>query len=232
MRNIRYFLLVVAALCALVIGACLPTLAVKMYDSADLESVSYLEKEPVQLTLRQDTREPLSDAQKLMLLCSGSSLFIPEQQAQMTLEEVQAAAEKALQPYLEQGLLRPADCEDFYSIAPQLRYFSSDPKLYNIVWHVGYGSHIGMILDDETGKLLDMNYVAENAYEAAELPLPQTLSDVFLGGLDLLTNAGWSCGQTEGCKVILFDRSVQEVLNLEFNVSQDGFVIRVSLAEK
>ncbi len=174
-------LLIVAA------GAMLPGAASAAIDSANAGQVDYAQTPTVSLTFSERESQPsgLSFLGKLAnMIFTESYVRIPPDYASMSESAAPEAADKALQPYVESGLVLPFSPETEVSLQTWL--VVSAAKESFIVWHVckmdsEFNQVVDLYLDDETGQILFLNFAGdeqrlgplfcsrENLYHLADL---------------------------------------------------------------
>lgn len=189
MRKLKILLTVLLTALLLAGGACLPGIVGAVQDQRVLGQPRY---EPVQ-SVRLQIRDEMSVVGKLSLMkYMYNVLDISGDQTRMTEEDAAAAGAKALAVYYEVGLIQPFDVT-FVEWAPVLICDPKDPEVYGIFWKgllVRDEEPYPMIevyLDDETGRLMYIQYIAgEMIYEDGELEaLLNVVADIYFAGLEM-----------------------------------------------
>lgn len=182
-------LLLAAALIA--VGANLPGITGAVADKATIGSISYDAFQSVQLELREGNT--LSTVEKFFLVRNSESIVVSENDTVMTEAQAKAAAEAALEPYFDAGLLPGWEGEYAITCRPVLAYDTAT-ALYGYFWGVYLTleedapySQLNLVIDDETGKLVNLYFwMREPVFEAEELDdRLETFVHTFLGGLEL-----------------------------------------------
>lgn len=164
MKNTRntYWVLMLTAI-VILLCALLPRVMGGIQDKQAMNRVGYSQSAQVQLEIQRDMT-PLG---KLSLLCRMEGVLeVPEDFAEMTVEEAEGAALDALQPYVDAGLI-PEFSVWHIEAEPLLILTPEEVDLAGLVWAVTILEdeeavmHVSLDLDDATGKLLRLNYTYE-----------------------------------------------------------------------
>lgn len=179
-------LLVTGAL--LTVGAYLPRLAARAQDRTVMDRIRYDPISDVQLQIR----EGLNGMEKLALMTKlSSNIELFRESASMSEEQVNAAAAKALEPYVAAELMEPWETWDVdWRIL--LVGDSADLQFNGIVWSGAIamdsqgGSLADVIIDDETGRLLYVNYGSQRTIEDPDQALLlDRFAEIFFHGLEI-----------------------------------------------
>lgn len=165
MRKLRYTLAILLAIVMLVACALLPGTVASIQDNLMQGKVNYREMNSVQLNFAEEKRFiPLIG--KLALLRTGELYWVRSQDATLTEEEIHTLLINELRLYIDSGLI-PCNFEDFQiELKPALVCSSTDPEQYAVVWWVTMAvveepyDHVDVLLDDQTGVILYINYEA------------------------------------------------------------------------
>lgn len=167
MRKLKVLLLILLTILLLIVGANLPKVVAAVQDST-ANTVGYSDMQSVSLDL-SGTRSSLSTAEKLLLLRSNNILSITEDEASMTLDEVYAAMEAAMEPYEDAGIFQwfKATSADYI---PVICLDPENPERYNIFWSVSMVNKnepyqiLMLDIDDETGIPFSIRYETYGSY--------------------------------------------------------------------
>ena len=174
MRKVKLALLLVLTAAVLVGGAALPHLMAAVTDSRASGKVSYAPVQTVELELDANGAEEAADMMaKLALYDAMYTIPLDLAAAQMTQEQVIAAAQNELQPYVDAGLMEWCDFDyvmtEFYAAIDPF-----DPDQTNTFWGVTLSlqekpyTSVFLHLDDETGKILYLTYTTQGRDFSAE----------------------------------------------------------------
>lgn len=212
LKNALILLLVVLLLAA---GALLPTAVTWVQDTLTAGQVQYANVDSLQLTL-EERRQSLDMVGKLNLILNGDIVEVTDKVTQMSEGDVIEAVYAGLQPYAGLGFIPLELDNDMLEFHPIMAYGDTDPDMYNFYWYVylsfdGYADDtLTVILDDETGKILAMEFVnpyldvADMSYEYVHI-----ISDTYFKDLGI-TPADAVQIDTEG----IVKESVDAVQNL------------------
>lgn len=164
MRRIKVALIFLFCAVLLAGGAVFPWLVAYFQDLADMDQVRYGDIDVIQLNFEQE-RQVLTILGKLNLLQSAEMLEVSDAEAQMDRGELYATIQKVLLPYCDVGLISSEWDSDLECTAI-LAYDPEDAGRYMILWNVYFMNsdpHRGltMYIDDETGKILFIDYFSE-----------------------------------------------------------------------
>ena len=187
MNKLKTGLVLLLTVVILLTGAFLPKIVSVIQDHSRNGRTSSAPIANIELKIEKD----VSPVAQLIMLCnSDSTTEVTENIAAMTKEEAMAAVRAGLVPYIDAGLIEY--CEDTASLSPFLVQASAMQDLQGIFWFIhimgdaGGISNINIIMDDETGNILHMEYTYENltnviqAQEALD-----TWSDIFFSALEI-----------------------------------------------
>ena len=172
----------------LLTGAMLPGIASAVLDRTAVPA--YQPMRPVALELSEEV--PPTALEKLRLI--SYVVDIDASQAAMTEEEVFAAAEAGMEPYVDAGLFQWFET-DHQSAAAKLAVDPADPSRHLVCWTVTYISKpeqqtLVLDLDDETGQILSIrhdrydSFSMEGVWERNQETL-EAFSAIFFSGLGL-----------------------------------------------
>lgn len=163
MRKLKNGLILLLAVAVIACGGALPMAVSALWDRATGNQIQYGEMAAVTLSLGlHQSNLPLLG--KLSLLYC-TAVQIDQSQASMTEEQVMEAVKADLAPYQDAGLI----CCDLDSLsfecAADYDYDVLNPERHCVFWRVNISGsvdgqkHTGfLILDDETGKILTIDY--------------------------------------------------------------------------
>lgn len=242
MRKLIYslFLLLVAAL--IVAGAFLPRITAAITDNSTNGKAETAPMQSVELALGESSHEPLDMLRKLALADHMSTVPISADQAALTEEEVYSAVEKHMQDYAASGIFEMFT-PTYTSVETLLAIDPYGTDNYGIIWTVnlvsGDGPYRSLFLhiDDETGKILFMDYETHGEDRFNYYPEYQSyVMGVFAGNffsqlglaeeLQYMKNATvTSIATTQECSEVCysFDDLTYGEINLYFSVYPNGF---------
>lgn len=195
-KNIIIFMLIAGII---LICGMLPVIAGGIQDSLESQSVTLGELHTVQFF------DELTDFEKLSLIRYGVMAEVSEEKVKMNEEEVYAATNALLEPYLVNGLLPFEMDSNFldnfqYMAKPTLFYHNTASRQSGIFWLIDLkstdGNHnISMCIDDQDGKLMIISYYNEetNVYEESGLlkeELLEKFCEIFFGQI-VIGDAGF-----------------------------------------
>lgn len=162
MRKWKIPLLLLLTAALIVAGAYLPKVIGDFLERASSEGVGYGEIQSVELELRE--RNTLSMLEKVYLAQHSEAIAVSESDTAMTTEQAISAAEAALEPYRDAGLLRGWEGEYTVTARPVLS-LDAVSGLYGYFWcvYLTFGgkepySQLNLMIDDETGKIIDIYF--------------------------------------------------------------------------
>lgn len=226
-------LLLLLTLALVAAGALLPRLVAAVTDGSAAERVDYGELTPVELDLREKTS--LTTEQKLFLVHHGDSIQISAADVSMTEAEALAAAENALTPYYDAGLL-PTLAAGETTCSPVLTY-STINDFYGYFWQITIlqdgNWQLELVLDDETGRLMSIFFWTGDHvfYEEKMDATLETFVDICLGALELERPEDSQYTGLDGerrsvrCWWLIPDNSGELNFSVEFMLCPNGFDI-------
>ena len=163
MRRFKTALWILLTMAALVFFAFAPHIVSAILDDNTIGRVSLDPMVSPELKFRKNTP---TLGKLAMLSQMDGTISIPEEKAQMTREQVMDAVFNSLRPYLDAQLIIYSEKD--VEMYPHLIQVADHPELHSVVWIVMiHGdpksfTFLDLVVDDETGKLLRVSYVAEN----------------------------------------------------------------------
>lgn len=167
-KHIATPLLLFVTMLLLGITASLPRIVAAVHDRATVDHIHYDEMESLKLDL-SEKRQEMPIMEKLAMLGSMTTVDIDPSQTSMTEEEVFAAAEGAMEAYVQAGVFEWFDVT-LRVATPKLGIDADDTNHFLVYWTVAYlneyDSSRSLILDidDETGKILCLRYDVYDSY--------------------------------------------------------------------
>lgn len=160
MKRTRTLSALLLTVCLLVLGAVLPGIVGAIQNCAGKEP-GFGEIQSVDLKLKEN----LSLTNKLYVMGNGQYYPISED-TELTLEQLPAVVEEALAPYYYRELV-PYNWKDVsFNAEPYILYQTNEPEINFAIWIVTLEMdewRTMLHLDDETGKILDIQHTALNA---------------------------------------------------------------------
>lgn len=163
MRKFKVAVAVLITVTILIAGAYIPKLVARFLDWQNTGKSTLNPIASIELNIHKE----LSPIGKLVMMGSLESLLpIRESKAGMTSEEVMDAVIKGLTPYMDTQLVVFYD--ERVDMQPYLVQVPGIPELQRVVWQVTVSGNdsdfnfFDLLIDDETGKILRINYTAEN----------------------------------------------------------------------
>lgn len=164
MDKLKLLLSLLLTATLLAAGACLPRIVAAVRDNGSIGHASFGNVPSVELNIRQNV--PVL-GKLAMMDRINETIRISSAKTNMTEEEVLKAARKALEPYIAAGILWDYP-EWGVEIHPLLAQVSDMPQLSGIFWSVVITGNdkefywVDLAVDDETGRLLRINFTAES----------------------------------------------------------------------
>lgn len=186
MRNIKNVVAVLLTVTVLIAGAYIPRLVAYIYD---WRNDGMPELNPM-ASFKIDSHKELSSFEKLFMLSKMDlKIEIDENMASLTREKVMEAVHNGLNPYIETQLITYSEKD--VQIRPFLLQVQNMPEIQGVVWSVkisGTDSCIDLAVDDLTGKILQINYTAENFQQLFgnfKAEASNVFADIFFSNLDI-----------------------------------------------
>lgn len=153
--------LAVLTVLLLLLGGALPFLAAAVQDANQNDAVRYGDMDTLELTLRSEEQEPLDMFTKLLLLQTGETVELAENEVNAaTHEELLALADRALAAYSSAGLLWEPGEMELMGYVPFFLYLPGRPEINAQMWMLEMlapeGSQLNIVVDQETGTLVAM----------------------------------------------------------------------------
>lgn len=200
MKQMKYPLILIVAVLLLILGALLPKLTGWIQDSGESEDVRYATIGELQLKLYSGDMtilEKIAVAAK-----TEDSYAVPVSMATMTASEAMEKVEDALVLYQEYGMLRTeVDLQSqLDNITPTLVYTTGDDARSFVCWGVhitGDDWSMYLVLDDETGTLISIDYTVSSKsgiYDWASMDaLISSFYEIYTSGLgeEFITSHLW-----------------------------------------
>lgn len=241
------FLLLIAGL--LVTGAFLPQITAAVMDGAAGEAAATAPMQSVELKFGADNQQPGYMMRKLALEQWMTTVPITADETSMTEDEVYAAVETGMEPYLEAGIFEWFDFT--YRMAEP--YFGLDPydkSNYMVFWGVTLVNEsdpyqsLFLHIDDETGRILYIKYetygddrlnyyfpenhrlMMEGFVDAYYSPLELTQADL-AEYKDLLGTSVEELDLTDDVTAVRysFDDTQYGEIRVEFYITPSGFYV-------
>lgn len=171
MGKAKQILVLVLAVVLLIAGGMLPFLTAAIQDQRQNEAVQYGDMSTLELVLRGEEQEPLDMFTKLLLLQTGETVELAENEVNATThEELLALADRALADYYNAGLLlwEPGEME-LKGYIPLFLYLPGKPEVNAQMWMLKLidpeGDQLTIVADQETGNLIAMEYYSSSLME-------------------------------------------------------------------
>lgn len=194
MQKLKYAFALLAMAAVLALGALAPQAVAKAQDRRNLGKTTCLDIGALNLEIEEPKPYEQQIWEKLAALSAGSSILASEEQTQNSREEILRIYNQEYDRYVSGGLINVYAPPELETCSPYLYIMEVQGGFYsNIVWCVeasffgpDCGSTLMMILDDETGKLLQIWYNSDDRswYLDGESALEQ-LCELYFTGLDL-----------------------------------------------
>ena len=188
MNKLKIWLVLLHTFSLLLAGAFFPRIVSTVQDYRSTGRITSSQIPAVALKIKKD----LSPVARLIMFSNAdNSTEVTESIAAMTKEEALAATRAELTPYIDAGLIEYSEAE--VTLAPILLQASFVPDLQGIVWYVhimgdaGGISNINIVLDDDTGHILQIEYSHENLTNIIPTTdaVQQVWADIFFSALEL-----------------------------------------------
>lgn len=173
------------------VGAVIPVVTARVQDALTAGQVQYADVDSLQLTL-EERRQQLHIQEKLQLITQGMGVEVTSEVTNMNGAQMLEAMYAQLEPYSAFGLFVQPD-NDYLEFNPVMVYDETDPERYAFCWLVNMsfdafeGDSLTVVLDDETGKLLAMEYIDPSMQnpEKALWELQEGIQATYFGELGL-----------------------------------------------
>lgn len=192
LKNIFIILLTVTLIMA---GAVLPSVVSSVFDDAVIEKSGSRSVKTVQLNVsdEENRTEKAELLKKLAMMKNMSTIPVTENETTMTEEDACTAADLCLQEYKSAGIIPSFDIT-YWSAEPYMAVESQNVGNYFFFWAVNlvneYEPYHNLLLhiDDETGKILYINYIssAEEYMNTDRYTLMESFSEIYLQELGIL----------------------------------------------
>lgn len=188
MGKLKLVLSLLLTIALLAAGACLPRIVAALQDGGSIGQASFADVPSVELQIRQDI--PAIGKLAMIDRLSGTIDISPDM-ANLTDAQALDAVRQALDPYISAGLIPELSP---WNLEPRvlLAQVSDMPQISGIFWSVIITGNekefysVDLTVDDETGRLLRINFAAENW----DTGLPQEdilglFAEIYFTGLDI-----------------------------------------------
>ena len=173
------------------VGAVIPVVTARVQDSLTAGQVQYADVDSLQLTL-EERRQQLDMLEKMHLILSGTGVEVTSEVTKMNGAQMLEAMYAQMEPYSAFGLFVQPD-NDYLEFYPVMVYNEADPQQYAFYWHVnmsfdaGEGDSLTVIMDDETGKLLALEYIDPSMQNPAKAlwEFQDAIQAMYFGNLGL-----------------------------------------------
>ncbi len=176
MRKLLQFLLLLLSAAIIAAGAFLPEILSSAMDASERQNLNSAPMEPVELDLRAREKADIHDSaesggilQDMAIYQKTTSIPVTPDLATMNEQEALHAAERALEPYLNAGILTYFD-PTYRTVEPYLFLDPDDTSRSILIWTVtfvrdGKGSYQSIVvhITDSGGKLL---YLAADSLDS------------------------------------------------------------------
>lgn len=174
MNKLKYALSILLAALVIAGGALAPRIAAQVQDRLDSGNIHCDPLQSIQLNI-QEEQEALPMLAKLALLRGGYSMDIGNIKTNLTEHSAVNTARDQLVKYQYMALL-PSDFLNYnLSAVPGIVCSGSGPwgeEYYNVFWYVSLEpvdyAHLSIILDDQTGLIVSIEYTCEIPYITTE----------------------------------------------------------------
>lgn len=187
MSKLKTGIAAVLTLALLVGGAFFPKLVSAVQDQISRDNATSNPIRSIQLEIEKNVSVL---GRMVMLVNVQGAIELTENKTKMTSQEVMDAARKGLQPYIDVNLIKYNEAE--VTLSPHLLQVPDMLELQGIVWSVAITiaadpySYINLIIDDETGHILQIWYASED--NPCDIPAEDALvllAEIFFSSLDL-----------------------------------------------
>lgn len=173
------------------VGAVIPVVTARVQDALTAGQVQYADVDSLQLTL-EERRQQLSIQEKMQLIVNGTGVEVTSEVTKMNGAKMLEAMYAQLEAYSAFGLFTQPD-NDYLEFCPMMVYNEEDTGRYAFCWLVNMsfdayeGDSLTVVLDDETGKLLAMEYIDPSMYNEVETlwELQEGIQATYFGELGL-----------------------------------------------
>lgn len=187
MRKFKATAAVLITVAVLIAGAYIPRLVAHFLDWQTAGKSTLNPIASIELHIRKE----LSPIRKLVMIGSCESLLpIRESKAGMTSKEVMDAVIQGLTPYLDTQLVVLYD--EQVDMQPYLVQVPGIPELQKVIWQVTISgndsdfSYFDLLIDDESGNILAIDFTAENPkHPHTKDEVLVLFADIFFSGLGI-----------------------------------------------
>lgn len=162
MRNFKILLSLLMTLALIAAGANLPRFVSDRMDREIMGQSGSRDMASIALDLSGENRK-LTTAEKITLLSRGKTIAVSENEASMTMAEVNAAVEKQMEAYIDAGIFEWFEYTSWIT-QPYLCVDPQAPENFALFWTVTIVNEmhpyqtLGVDIDDETGTIYSIRY--------------------------------------------------------------------------
>lgn len=168
MRRLKNTLILLLTAGMIALGAALPKIVASAMNRETCSQSGT--RDMVSIALEMDgEKRSLSSAEKIDLLRRGQMINVTEKEAAMTVEDVNAAVERAMEEYIDAGIFEWFDFDNWIT-ETRLCIDPDTPENYGVFWTVTIVNNedpyqtLGVDVDDETGKIYSIRYDTYGEY--------------------------------------------------------------------
>lgn len=191
MTRIKNALAFLAVFLLAAAGAVIPTGTALVQDALTAGQVQYADVDSLQLTL-EERRQQLNIQEKMGLILNGTGAEVTSEVTKMNGAQVLETLYAQLEPYSAFGLFVQPD-NDYLEFYPVMVYDEADPQRYAFCWHIdmsfdaGEGDSLTVALDDETGKILALEYIDPSMQNPGKVlwEFQDAIQAIYFGNLGL-----------------------------------------------
>lgn len=174
MKKLKSVCIFLAAATVIILSALLPVLVGMIQDQTTMGSIDYGEINKLHFELRDMTM-----AEKMLLIYDSATVEINSDSQNSSMvereemssknsshENISAIFYKAIQPYIQNGLIRDDHYMDKYEAEHFLAYDTENPNISNIFWLINTistatDSELNIAIDEQTGTAIAIEYITQ-----------------------------------------------------------------------
>ena len=228
MRKLRIGMILILTLALIIVGAYLPRIAAAVEDWMNNEKSNFAPMQSVQLEFRDNEQQNAAYMlRKLALENNMNTIPITPKEATMTEEEVYEAAMEGMEAYSDLGIFRWFK-DTYRNAEPYLAIDPDDADNFIIFWAVNIVKedkpyyNLFLHLDDETGKILYIDYVNYDTENYMFMPEDQRRS------MEGFTDTYF---HQLGLSEAMADTDIMKVSVAELNLDSESTAVRYSFTE-